>query len=481
MNKMICLALPLILENEDEDIPIAHPVTEFNASFDPIPPERIKDLNMIAHCMARIDVVRECSQVYVNVRKTVLDQSLYRLGLEKPNVEILQKMNWDMLELKIRKWIQSFKVAVKVVFRAEKRLCDHVFIGLNNEGETSFTDLASSSFMQFLLFAHIVTMTRRAPEKLFRILDMYELLKELMPEISNIFQSGSIISEAKGVANQIGEVARGILEEFEIGIQKDPAKNPVPGGNFHALTRYVMNYIKLLIVYSSSLEQLLRGKKREVPRSLGVETFGLSDGLRSTASSESERLSSLAIQVMWLIVHLERNLEGKSKLYSDPSIGFLFLMNNVHYIVHKVRQSELVSLLGDGWIRKHAGQVRVYAANYIETAWQKVFSCLKEEGLVSNGRSGSSGISTFAIKDRFKKFNLTFEEVHASQSNAIVPNPQLREELRLTIAEKLLPLYRTFLERFGNHLETGKQPEKYLKYSYDDLENHIIDLFDGHQ
>jgi exocyst complex protein 7 len=305
---------------------------------------------------------------------------------------------------------------------------------------------------------------------------MYEVCKELMPEINSIFRSENAISEARRVMDQIGEAARGCLQEFEVGIQKDSSRKAVPGGSFHPLTRYVMNYIKLLVVYTSSLEQLLRGRRREIPRSLGVETFGLSEGL----SNEAEQLSPLAIQVMWLIVHLESNLEGKSKLYLDPSMSFLFLMNNTHYIVTKVKQSELVFLLKDRWIRKHSAQVRVYSSNYVNAAWQKVFSCLREEGLGSNARSGNNGISRFAIKDRLKNFNQTFDEVCAAQSSAIVPDPDLKEHLRLAIAEKLLPMYRTFCERYSNLLEGGAQSDKYFKYTYDDLENKIIDLFDSH-
>ena len=150
-------------DDDDDDIPVAHPVSEFNASFDPVPPERVKDLNTILQCMARIGVVQQCSKVYVNVRKTILEQSLYRLGLERPNPELVQRMSWEVLEVKIRKWIQALKVGVKVIFAAEKRLCDMVFSGLSGDGEASFEELASGSFMQFLLFGKAVAMTRRTP------------------------------------------------------------------------------------------------------------------------------------------------------------------------------------------------------------------------------------------------------------------------------------------------------------------------------
>jgi hypothetical protein len=50
---------------------------------------------------------------------------------------------------------------------------------------------------------------------------------------------------------------------------------------------------------------------------------------------------------------------------------------------------------------------------------------------------------------RFKAFNTQFEELHAKQSLWIVPDQELRESLRLAVAEVLLPAYRSFIKRFG--------------------------------
>jgi hypothetical protein len=50
---------------------------------------------------------------------------------------------------------------------------------------------------------------------------------------------------------------------------------------------------------------------------------------------------------------------------------------------------------------------------------------------------------------RFKSFNMQFEELHAKQSQWIVPDQELRESLRLAVAEVLLPAYRSFVKRFG--------------------------------
>jgi len=50
---------------------------------------------------------------------------------------------------------------------------------------------------------------------------------------------------------------------------------------------------------------------------------------------------------------------------------------------------------------------------------------------------------------RFKSFNMQFEELHQRQCQWTVPDPELRESLRLAVAEVLLPAYRSFVKRFG--------------------------------
>lgn len=91
----------------------------------------------------------------------------------------------------------------------------------------------------------------------------------------------------------------------------------------------------------------------------------------------------------------------------------------------------------------------------------------------------SSGVSRALIKDRFKVFNIQFEELHQKQSQWTVPDTELRESLRLAVAEVLLPAYRSFVKRFGPLVENGKNPQKYIRYSAEDLERMLGEFFEG--
>jgi len=62
---------------------------------------------------------------------------------------------------------------------------------------------------------------------------------------------------------------------------------------------------------------------------------------------------------------------------------------------------------------------------------------------------GGPQLSRAMVKDRFKNFNIQFEEIHQRQSQWTVPDSELRESLRLAVAEVLLPAYRSFVTRYG--------------------------------
>jgi exocyst complex protein 7 len=189
-------------------------------------------------------------------------------------------------------------------------------------------------------------------------------------------------------------------------------------------------------------------------------------------------LSPLAVQTIWITKVLLSNLEEKSKLYKDLSLTYLFLMNNIHYIVQKVKTTEVRALVGDDWVRKNTSQVRQYASSYQRAAWGKVLSCLRDEGIHTSG-SFSSGVSKQVLKERFKSFNIAFDEVHKAQMSWVVFDEQLRDELRISISDKILPAYRSFLGRYGQYLESQRHPERYIKYTSDDIEEYLNNLFEG--
>lgn len=430
--------------------------------------DAVTELKEIADRMIRSGYEKECCQVYSSVRRDVLEECLSILGVEKLSIEEVQRIEWWSLDENMKKWTQAVKIVVRVLLTGEKRLCEQIFSSSELIKEVCFTETAKGCVMQLLNFAEAVAIVRRSSEKLFRILDMYDTLKDVLPGLEAFFsdESGELVcSEAQGVLAGLGEAAKGTFQEFENAVQGETSRKPIQGGEIHPLTRYVMNYVKLVVDYSDSLNSLLESNTDKSDCLPNDNRDGLHMG----------EMSPIACRLLALLTLLESNLEEKSRLYGDSAMRYIFLMNNILYIVQKVKGSDLGKLLGDDWVRKRRGQIRQYATSYLRASWSKVLSCLKDEGI---GGSASSA-SKLALKERFKNFNLNFEEIYRIQTAWKVPDAQLREELRISISEKVIPAYRSFMGRFGSQLESGRQSGKYIKYTPEDLESYLSDLFEG--
>ncbi|KAE8705191.1 Detected protein of confused Function [Hibiscus syriacus] len=178
---------------------------------------------------------------------------------------------------------------------------------------------------------------------------------------------------------------KGPPKDLGNAVKNEASKNPTQNGEIHPLTRYVMNYVKLLVDYSETLNLLLESQEDEA------------DGQQSN-DGELESGAPFAKRLLLLISSPESNLKEKSKLYEDGALHCIFLMNNTLCMVQKLKDSELGKLLGDYWVRMQRGQcqTRQYATSYLRACWIKA--------LIQTGWK--------------------------------VPGPQLCEELRIPVSEK---------------------------------------------
>ncbi|GLT26793.1 hypothetical protein SLA2020_018350 [Shorea laevis] len=452
-----------ILQNSTDQIPVAQPVTDYDIIIDALPSGTINDLHEIAKRMVAAGFGKECSHVYSTCRREFLDESLSRLGLQKLSIEEVQKMPWQDLEEEIERWIKAANVAIRIFFPSERRICDRVFFGFSSAADLSFMEVCRGSAIQLLNFADAIAIGSRSPERLFRVLDVFETLRDLMPEFDSIFSDqycSFLRYEAVIIWKRLGEAIRGIFMELENLIRRDPAKAAVPGGGLHPITRYVMNYLRAACRSRQTLEQVFDENGALVPPTK----------LEERGSSSS----SLSVQMAWIMELLESNLEMKSKIYRDSALCCIFMMNNGRYIVQKVKDSELGSLLGDDWIRKHNAKVRQYHTNYQRSSWNKVLGVLKPDN-----SSMAANVAAKTMKEKLKLFNLYFEEICKTQSTWVIFDEQLREELRISVSKLLSPAYRNFIGRFQSIPDIGRNPERHIKYSPEDLEARINMLFEG--
>ncbi|XP_050371869.1 exocyst complex component EXO70B1 [Argentina anserina] len=432
--------------------------------FPSFSPESIATMRIIATTMIVSGYENECLMIYSLSRRNAFKSALNDLGYENISIDEVQRMQWEALEGEISTWINVVKTCSTILFAGERKLCENVFADHPSIADNLFCNLAGAVVVQLFNFADAVVLTKRSAEKLFKILDMYECLRDLVPAI-NAFHSAEftndLVSEAEAAKNRLGEAAVSIFCDLENSIKSDNGKTPVPSGAVHPLTRYVMNYLKYACEYKDSLEEVFQQNQDQQG---GSNTPG-------TTSS----WSPFQLQLITVMDMLDSNLDMKSKLYRDSSLRYIFLMNNGRYIMQKVKgSSEIHKLMGDTWCRKRSTDLRGYHKNYQRDTWSKVLQCLNHEGLQVNGK-----VSKPVLKERFKSFNSLFDEIHKTQSTWVVSDEQLQSELRVSVSAVMIPAYRSFWGRFKQYLDSGRQTEKYIRYQPEDIEDMIDDLFDG--
>ncbi|KAH9674379.1 exocyst subunit exo70 family protein [Citrus sinensis] len=427
-----------------------------------IPPRVLPLLHDLAQQMVLAGHQQQLFRIYRDTRASVLEQSIRKLGVERLSKDDVQKMPWEVLEAKIGSWIHLMRISVKLLFAGERKICDQILDGVHSLRDQCFAEVTANSVSMLLSFGEAIAKSKRSPEKLFVLLDMYEIMRELQSEIQFLFGSKACMEmreSAFSLTKRLAQTAQETFGDFEEAVEKDATKTTVFDGTVHPLTSYVINYVKFLFDYRSTLKLLF-------------EEFD------TTHPPESQ----LAAVTTRIVLALQNNLDGKSKQYKDPALTQLFLMNNIHYIVRSVRRSEAKDVLGDDWVQIQRRIVQQHANQYKRVSWAK---CLTVQSAPGSGGGDSGSISRGIVKDRFKTFNAQFEEIHQRQSQWTVPDSELRESLRLAVAEVLLPAYRSFIKRFGQvplflpMIENGKNPTKYIRYRPEDLERMLNEFFEG--
>ncbi|KAG5239783.1 exocyst EXO70 family protein [Salix suchowensis] len=424
------------------------------------------DLKSIADCMIGSGYSNECVKIYKLIRKSVVDEGLHLLGIEKFRPSQIHKMNREALEHMIKNWIKAVKIAVKTLFNGEKALCDHVFSASQTIKESCFSEISEGARNLFK-FPVLVAKCKKLPERIFPLMELYEALSDLQPEMEFIFNSEStsdinlqVVSSLHGLAESI----RAVLSDFASTIQNDSSKTLIVGGGIHPLTQKVMNYISSLADYSRILSDIFSDSPP--PRNTA-----LPEAYFEIPTFDSSLAPAVSVHLAWLILVLLCKLDRKAEVYKDMTLSYLFLANNLQIVLDKVCTTRLNVLLGEDWVFKLAQKVIQYASNYETMAWGKVFSSLLD--------INSPPLSPEEAKECFQRFNAAFEEAYKKQASWVVPDMKLRDELKVSIAKELIPAYREFYDTHRMALKMENNFEMFVRFTPDDLENYISALFHG--
>ncbi|KAJ0792075.1 putative exocyst complex component Exo70, cullin repeat-like-containing domain superfamily [Helianthus annuus] len=421
------------------------------------------DLKSIADCMIGSGYGKECVKIYKILRKSIVDETLYNLGVEKYSLNQLNKMDWEVLEPKIKTWLYAEKIAVKSLFSGERILCDYVFSSSEKIRESCFSEICKERAIALFEFPELVAKSKKSMDRMFRTLDMYSAISDQWSEIEMIFSFESMTAvRTQAVTSyvKLGDGVRAMLADFEAAMQKETLKTPVASGGIHPLTRYVMNYLVFLSDYSEALFDILADWPLEVHSPLPESYFSYTN---------SEESSSISARFAWLVLVLLCKIDAGAELYKDVAQSYLFLVNNLNYVVSKVRNSNLRLLIGEDWLVKHEQKVKQYAGNYERMAWSKVITSLPPNPTVEN-------LPIESARDCFRRFNLEFNDAYRKQSTWIISDSKLRDDIKISLSKKILPAYGTLYEGYRGCF---RGVDAVVKYAPDDLGNYLSDLFHG--
>ncbi|KAD4584669.1 hypothetical protein R6Q59_036498 [Mikania micrantha] len=370
----------------------------------------------------------------------------------------IDQMEWENLETSITLWTQHFELAVQNVFVSEKTLCNQV-LGNIMDGmvwQECFVKIADKIMAVFFRFGEGVARSNKEPQKLFKLLDMFNSLENLKTEFSDVFEGeagADICMRFRELEKLLIHASSKVYWEFGLQIEGNQDGLPPPqDGTVPKLVRYAINYLKYLTTdnYNEPMAQVLRTKQI------------WKAGVHIACKPKDNLLKDAVSNVMEA---LHRNIESKRSSYKDKVLYHVFTMNTYWYIYMRTRNTELGKLLGESYMRKNYKVVAEEAAYlYEKQAWGGLVGFLDKQ---DNSEEGDS-------KGKIEAFLKGFEEVaqrHTSRYS--IPEADLREQIKEATVKLLIPAYSEFLDMFSSVLDVNSYP------SPDMIEALIGQIFSG--
>ena len=241
------------------------------------------------------------------------------------------------------------------------------------------------------------------------------------------------------------------------------------------------------------------------PRSVGSILASLGDGNwkggASTTNSSSTSLPSLksfdvgadggqllAHYILDTIETLLTGIDGKARLlHKSKALHGVFIANNVALIDRMIRSSDLSMVLSSSSAAAKIESWRKKGTSAYLDSWREPSSALMDVTSSRTARppSGSNGVidsAAFvkalsgkdkdAIKEKFKTFNTSFDDLCTKHSQMKMER-EVRSQLAREVQAVIEPLYARFWDRYH---EVDKGKGKYVKYDKGSLSASLAQL-----
>ncbi|XBJ05710.1 hypothetical protein VPH35_024445 [Triticum aestivum] len=361
------------------------------------------------------------------------EQGFRRLLRDKP----------AMTQELVKKWIRAL-----IVIAAS--ITESVFPFPTTAADARFV---KASITEMLDVVDVIITALEAEKKLQVVLDMFTGVcgaSHILTPVDISSSEGQSIFNVIGSmlerqANRLSEMIASTMEEVRTLVEEDDDSWAMEisrgGGEIHNITQFIMNCIVSMMNAHTSTQN-------------------------TAPSHHTENLGGL---INGTINYLKGLLFTKSESCSDQSLRYLFLLNNTYFVAHVVSESSGSSI---PQMRHLTLKLKIerknYMNSYLDVSWGHVLSCIPKSRF-------PGPIHCWINTSSLAKFESSFHKTYQTQKLWKVPDPQLRDELRTVITQRVVSGYRSYLEE---HPELEKHVGRESS-SPEVLQEMLGELFEG--
>ncbi|XP_013870317.1 exocyst complex component 7 isoform X5 [Austrofundulus limnaeus] len=486
----------------DEDMELQEEVV-----LEHLPEAVLQDIICISGWLVEYGRNQDFMNVYYQIRSSQLDRSIKGLKdhfrknsassgiLYSPAVQTKRKDTPtkkapkrpgkdDVLDIEIDSYIHCISAFVKLA-QSEYALLTEIIP--EHHQKKTFDSLIQEALNNLMLEGdNIVFAARRAIERrdYSAILTIFPILRHLKmnkSEFDSTLQGTAASTKNKlpTLITSMETIGAKALEEFADSIKNDPDKeyNMPKDGTVHELTSNAILFLQQLLDFHETAGAMLASQVLGDTYNIPLDPRETSLASSYTSDFNKRLLSTYICKVLG---NLQLNLLSKSKVYEDSALSAIFLHNNYNYILKSLEKSELIQLVtvtqkrAESFYRELIEQ----QIDMYQRSWLKVTEHLTDRNMpVLQPGAKLKDKERQVIKDKFKGFNDGLEELCKTQKGWAIPNKEQRDFIRQAQKKVVSDAYRNFLQRCAN-ISFTKNPEKYLKYQPEEVEEMIEKLFD---
>ncbi|XP_030629524.1 exocyst complex component 7 isoform X6 [Chanos chanos] len=472
----------------DEELEVQEEVT-----LEHLPEAVLQDIICISAWLVEYGRNQDFMNVYYQIRSNQLDRSIKGLKehfrknsassgiLYSPAVQTKRKDTPtkkapkrpgkdDVLDIEIDSYIHCISAFVKLA-QSEYTLLTEIIP--EHHQKKTFDSLIQEALDNLMLEGdNIVSAARRAIMRhdysaVLTIFPILRHLKQTKPDFDTTLQGTAASTKNKlpTLITSMETTGAKALEEFADSIKNDKEYNMPKDGTVHELTSNAILFLQQLLDFQETAGAMLASQET-------------SSAASSYSSEFSRRL--LSTYICKVLGNLQLNLLSKSKVYEDQALSAIFLHNNYNYILKSLEKSELIQLVAVTH-KKAESLYRELIEQQIQTyqrSWLKVTEHLTDRNIPAFQPGNKlKDKERQVIKDKYKGFNDGLEELCKIQKVWAIPDKEQRDAIRQAQKKVVSEAYRVFIQRCANITFT-KNPEKYHKYSPEQVEEMIEGLFD---